>query len=474
MLKRIVLTAALGLTTMSGLAVTSSSAFGVPNGTISGQVSDLQGNPVSNVTVWAFGPHGRVVTTDAAGRYTIGGLGASSFVVCFDPHQAVDAPPTGYLPECYDGIPWEGIGYAPPSGTSPVTVTSGGTTSGIDAALTPAAVISGTVTDPQGHRVRGTTVSIYSPSGVIRIATSDSAGAYRSGALPAAEYLVCFSARADRVAYPSGLLPQCYSGQPWSGEGPPSAGATPVDTQPGVETSGIDASLALGAGFAGRVTDASTGVGIGGLQVEVFDAQQRLVSTNVTNERGPAAEAGTYSVSRLVPGTYTVCFDGQFVGLRGGYGYQSQCYAGRPWNAVDTQLPSGRIRMWVRSGQLRLHTDAELAPGGELTGAVTGPDGSRAYGVTVSVLDDAGELVGQTVVQFGSYSYALPGLPPSAGGYAVCFDTSTSNRPHLQSECYNGQPWNGNPGSVPSSASLVPITVTTSTSGIDATLHMAA
>lgn len=83
-------------------------------------------------------------------------------------------------------------------------------------------------------------------------------------------------------------------------------------------------------------------------------------------------------------------------------------------------------------------------------------------------------LVGQTVVQFGAYSYLLPGLPPSARGYAVCFDTSTSNRPHLQSECYDGQPWNGNSESVPGGATLVPITVNTTTSGIDATLQVAA
>ena len=125
-------------------------------GAISGTVTG-GGNPIAGVVVHVFNGSGAEVTTattGADGTYTVGGLAPSTSGddVCFDPGQSSSL----YAGQCYSnrrgppGSPWSQ--GQPAAGSSPVTVSAGTTTTGIDATLSAPVVqgVQGTVTAANG------------------------------------------------------------------------------------------------------------------------------------------------------------------------------------------------------------------------------------------------------------------------------------------------------------------------------------
>ena len=110
-----------------GGSATADPAVAARAGTLTGTVSDT-GGPLADIWVIAIGPDGDVVAdTDTAkdGTYTLVGLAAGSYRIRF-----VD-PTGGHLPLYHDGV--DAIGNA-----TPVAVTGGATTTGVDATLTDA------------------------------------------------------------------------------------------------------------------------------------------------------------------------------------------------------------------------------------------------------------------------------------------------------------------------------------------------
>jgi Carboxypeptidase regulatory-like domain/PASTA domain len=125
-------------------------------GSITGTVTDsVGGTPVEGVRVGA-GPVGYglrdYVETDQDGEYTIDGLEAGNFNVCFLPE-----PDTNLLRECWNNSP-------SPYGNA-VSVPGGGSVGGIDAALEHGGIVEGTVTDAEGEPLEGICVSAWSPAG---------------------------------------------------------------------------------------------------------------------------------------------------------------------------------------------------------------------------------------------------------------------------------------------------------------------
>ena len=142
---------------LSASAVTAPAAQAASTGSITGTVTDASGNPLAGIDVTAYQSDGSgdwewasQVTTASDGSYLISGLSAGVYHVEF-------SDPNGIYPsQFYDSV----AALAGDSAT-PVDVTDGATTPGIDAALTPGGHITGTVTDfdercrRRGHRSPG-------------------------------------------------------------------------------------------------------------------------------------------------------------------------------------------------------------------------------------------------------------------------------------------------------------------------------
>ena len=173
-----------------------------------------------------------------------------------------DAP--GYVDQCYNNQPTSGT-------PTPVTVTAGATTTGINAALAGAGAISGTVTDAGGthHGLANVQVSVSSPStGAYGSATTAADGSYTVTGLPAGtDYQVCFyaSGATGGSSDALGYVDQCYNNQPTSGT------PTPVTVTLGATRTGINAALAGGGAISGTVTDAGgTHHGLANVKVSVY------------------------------------------------------------------------------------------------------------------------------------------------------------------------------------------------------------
>ena len=153
--------------------------------------------------------------------------------------------------------------------------------------------LSGAVTDSvTGAPLQGVVVDVYDANDAFVIATTTGAdGQYSVSGLADGTYEVGFDGSS------AGYQPQFYAQEASLDS------ADPVDVTAGTTTTDIDAALDPGVGISGRVTDVSTGAGVGGVQVTVFDeVNGGSVGTATT------AGDGSYSLSGLPPGTYAVQF----------------------------------------------------------------------------------------------------------------------------------------------------------------------
>ena len=248
---------AASLTASASEAATTTGEF---EGSITGHVTDSEGQPVQGANVWAsstamtIGGTGSA-TTDADGLYVISSLAAGDYRVQF-------AGPTGsnlvseYHPNTTDY--WMAV---------PVKVSAGASVSGIDASLAAGASITGHVSDDQGHPVQGVNVSASStamPGGGFGSATTDADGAYVVSGLAAGDYRVQFS-----PPFGSSLVGEYH---------PDTTNyslAVPVKVFVGATVSEIDASLATGASITGLVTDDAWSAGAGCQRVCQRDRNDR-------------------------------------------------------------------------------------------------------------------------------------------------------------------------------------------------------
>lgn len=226
-------------------------------GQISGTVTDastLAG--IANVTACAFAGSeiAGCANTKANGEYTIPGLPTGSYSVGFSPSQG------NYLSQSQSGI----------------SVTAPNTTSGVSAALQPGGQISGKVTDAGTHAaLSGVTVCVTG----VRCASTNGAGEYTVGGLSSSTYEVSF------VPRESNYLSQVLQG----------VSVTVPNT-----TANVDAELHPGGQIQGRVTAASSGLGIGGIEACAYEAGSgRFIRCATTNATGGSASATSGAVAVL-------------------------------------------------------------------------------------------------------------------------------------------------------------------------------
>ncbi|MGB5162492.1 MAG: hypothetical protein WBP10_17220 [Thermoanaerobaculia bacterium] len=366
-----------------------------PGGLISGTVTDEDTLlPLKDVNVYFYDDSGNYITsasTDASGDYTnyAGFPTGNYFLRTWNDD--------GYINELYDDMLCVG-GCTPTDGT-PVGVTSGSTTTGIDFALELGGSISGTVTiDGSGVPLDTGYVRIYDDTGNrLFNATPDAAGSYETAeGLPSGTYY----ARARSF---EGYLEELYDDIPCV-FGCTTTDGTSIPVTAGSPTTGIDFELAEGGGISGTVTDDSTHVGIDTGYVRLYDASGTSIRALYPDS------SGDYSTDGLPAGTYyarTESFEGYF----------DELYDNIP--CPDSCTVTDGTPIAVTGGATTTGIDFDLARGGAISGTVT--DASTHLGldfgrvniyesdgdwVTRGYPDASGNYISQKTLAAGTY-YAL-------------------------------------------------------------------
>jgi hypothetical protein len=454
--------------TKSGINATLASS-----GEITGTVTDTSSDPLSFVDVEVLTPTGGFVGdafTDSTGAYTVTGVAAGTYDVCFLANFVSGGSSTsGYEDQCYDNVSWDG---SPThlSGATPVTVTAGSTQSGVDDALAaaPTASITGTVTDSTADPLSDVDVEVLTSGGSFAGSSFTAPdGTYTVTGLPTGSYDVCFSGQfASGGSSTTGYSSQCYKNVSWNGSIPPS-GATPVAVTAGSTTPNINAALANAGGISGTVDDASSNP-LESVDVEVFNGSGNYVTSSSTGLDG------TYAVPGLSAGTYDVCFFvSSFAEPTGGSsttGYLDQCYNNVSWNGSNP-IPTAAKAVAVTTGSTTPNINAALASAGAITGTVDDTHSNGLNDVEVEVFGSGGTETATAFTQSGG-SYSVIGLP--TGTYDVCFApfgaTGGSSTTGYLAQCYKNVSWGGSTVTIPTGATSVPVTAGSTHSGVDAAL----
>ena len=391
----------------AGATVSNVDAALEPGGKITGTVTDAVGKAaIAEASVCASSSSAlRCATTNANGEYTITGLPSGEYTVKYSAST--------YASQYYNG-------GETPSEATPVPVTAGVTSAGINAALQVGAQISGKVTDSTtSAAVSGALVCASGDVGV-GCDTTNSSGEYTITGLATGEYTVKFSA-------------STYIAQYWNGKANASE-ATVLPITVGTTTPGVNAALHVGGRITGVVTDEATKAGLDGVLACATNSSGGG-NCGVTNE------AGEYTISGLASGEYTVKFSAAT--------YVTQYFDGKASASEATPVS-------VTAPATRSAVDATLHVGAQITGKVTAAAGKKepVAGALVCASGSAGEDCG---LSNEAGEYTITGL--ESGEYQVKFSTLT----------YAPQYYNGKANA--SEATPVSVKAGATTSGINAALQ---
>ncbi len=390
------------MTAGGGATVTGINATLQITGTISGTVKDSTSAPISGVCVDAYsaGTYVDGTSTLSDGTYSIPGLTPGTYTVDF---TADCGTTTSYLEQWYNGA-------STASSATPVVLASGGTAAAINATMSTGGSISGTVKDSTSAPISGISADAYDGYSYVGSAVTQSNGTYTITGLAAGSYTVEFYGCGTTGSY----VLQWYQGA--AGQ----STATSVAVANNQAVTGINATMQGAGTISGTVTNQPATGSI----VSVYQG-----GTYVT-EVEPLA-AGTYSITGLMPGSYTVEFSAS--------GSVTQWYNGVSTEAAATPLTVG-------AGQTVSGINATLQNDGQISGTVTDVSSDPVNGACVYVYQ-AGTFVTSTTSGVGGTYDAT--VPP--GAYTVEFASGCGNGTNLASQWYNG---------AQSEASATPVTVT--------------
>ena len=405
--------------------------------TITGKVTNIHGNAVSNVCVDA------ATQSDAA----IGSLASEGLTfTSHGSYKMANLPPGQYLINFTCGIgpakyadQW--FPGAPDAGAADLVSVPAGQTS-INAVLQPAGSIAGVVTGKGGQplenvcvaavNTKGTpptltglgAVAYLNPYGSGPGASTGKHGQYRITGLAAGHYRVSFS--------------QCFGSgryaEQWFRRKASAQAANAVTVRTGKTTSGVDGRLTLGGSISGRVLNGS-GKGLRNICIVAAAGSAGPVTDAVTDR------AGNYKIPALGSGQYTVEFS--------------------PCGNQNLITVAAHVR--VTAPHATAGVNVTMQPGGSIAGTVTA--GSAA------VSDACVEVYGASSaepVAFGTTgvggTYVAAGLP--AGSYTVYFNDPQclTPAPGLAPQWYDGQ-------ATQATAQPVSVTVGNTTPSIDAALQ---
>ena len=350
-------------------------------GSVSGTVTDGSSG-ISGISVRIYDSINNIYTggavTGTDGTYTISRLPVGSYRVMF-------YSPTGtYATQYYsNSINWP---------TSPnVTVTAGNTTLNINATLSSAGSVSGTVTDGSSG-ISGISVRIYDSINNIYTggAVTGTDGTYTISRLPVGSYRVMFYS-------PTGTYATQYYSNSINWPTSPNVTVTAGNT-----TLNINATLSSAGSVSGTVTDGSSG--ISGISVRIYDS-----INNIYTGGAVTGTDGTYTISRLPVGSYRVMFYSP-TGT-----YATQYYS----NSINWPTSPN---VTVTAGNTTLNINATLSSAGSVSGTVT--DGSSGIsGISVRIYDSINNIYTGGAVTGTDGTYTISRLP--VGSYRVMFYSPT-------------------------------------------------
>jgi hypothetical protein len=236
-----------------------------------------------------------VTATVTGGSYKISGLPADTYTLRYG------ATGSGFR---LSGLYVDGSGLSYDYGSATQYAVTGTTTTTANFSVPAVGGLSGTVTDTSGAALDGVNVVVFDAAGnqIPSTATTAADGTYTISDVLPGSYEVEFDGLAG-----SNLASTFYGGVTL-------ATATKVTVSSGATTASVNATLAAGATVSGTVTAAQGGAPLGGLPVEVLDAQGNVVAGATTNPNG------SYTLTDVPAGTWYL----EFVG---GHAYNGQYYA---------------------------------------------------------------------------------------------------------------------------------------------------
>jgi 5-hydroxyisourate hydrolase-like protein (transthyretin family) len=260
---------------------------------ISGTVTNSAKKGVAGVSVYLIGPKGEwdfitSVETGPSGAYTLRGVAAGTYKLRFDASYAA----TGSYVSTWSGSK---ATYAAATG---VTVSATQVKSGVNATLTTAAQISGTVTTGAGVGVPGVMVSLVDPvSGEATNMTTatDSAGKYTLRGVDAGSYKVSFNA--EWVTVGSFL-------SNWNSGAENLAGAPTISVAKGATKTGVNSVLS-GAGYISSVVITGDAPVAGA----VFEAYLASGDGSTPVARATTDSNGRLTIRGLKDGNYKLHMD---------------------------------------------------------------------------------------------------------------------------------------------------------------------
>lgn len=402
-------------------------------GRIAGSITE-SGVPIAGVTVTildASGFSAASATTDFFGNYVSGaGLATGTYFARTSNSQ-------GYLNELYDNVACP-LSCTLITGT-PISVTTGATTSGVSFDLARGGRVSGVIIDAATNApISSVTVQVYDAGGrIAATAFTDATGTYLTGTgLPPGTY---FAKTSNSAGYQDLLFngKTCPLGCSVLTGDSFSVGS-------GV-TNGIDFALTKGGRVSGSVVDAATSQPIGGVTVQIVDPTGKLVATGFTNS------FGVYTTSTGLPtGTY-------YARTSNSLGYLNQLYSGLP--CLGSCIVTSGTPFVVTSPSTTTGIDFSLILGGRISGTIRDAATSAPLtNVSVFVFDSAGVFSSSATTNALGQYLTTTGLP--TGSYTVVTSNSQGliNKVFNDIECLGCDPSIGSP---------VAVTTGSTTSGID-------
>ncbi len=325
---------ALSVSASNGTITPKVDAAMVATGEIGGTITAAaSGAPLEGADACAYtsaGQYERCTSTNAQGKYVISDLAPGEYKVDFDSYRGE------FFSQFYDG-------QTSLQNATPVSVTSGEETPGIDARLL-GGVITGKVTSAASSEGAGKIdVCARTDSYYGGCALTNAAGEYRIVGLTSGKYIVSFETSGADAAGQN-LLEQFYDGAALEGE------ATELSVSDEAVTSEIDATLKTGAAIAGQVTDSLTHEPISGVEVCPLSSTNEYVG-----HCAHANSQGEYNITGLPTGEYFLQ-------------YQRTGWVLTYWQGVASRAEAKPVS--ATAGLIREHVDETMAPLGIITGQV--------------------------------------------------------------------------------------------------------
>jgi hypothetical protein len=344
--------------------------------------SELDGSPLQNVHVSVYKSNGdwsAWAYTQEDGSYTVTGLPAGNYTAKISHYN-------DYQSEYYNNSISEGS-------ATPISVSLGETTGGVNFGLASLGYITGKVTsDVDGSPIGGVRVRAYGDSVNGRNTQTLSDGSYTITGLSAGSYIV--------QAYSNGdFLGEYYDNES------DSESATPVSVTTNGTASGIDFSLAQGGKIKGMVTANSDGSPIAGAYIRVDD------TTGDMSAYAYSQSDGSYTITGLLTGSYKV-----YIPNHGGY-------VGQYYDRAEDEGAATLVS--VKLGETTSDIDFNIIQCGKITGKVTGSfDESPVAWALIRVNEIDGTWSAYAFSQADG-GYVVNGLPE--GNYLVHIDNDGSH-----------------------------------------------